>query len=83
MTAGYDLTARKRAVNLTLNEDFVSRAKGIADNLSGVVESLLAEYVAREDRERIEKTQAIRATVATWNRFSAAHGSFSDEHSTL
>ena len=49
MTALYNLAARKRPVNLTLNEDLVNRAKGIADNLSGVVESLLADYVARED----------------------------------
>jgi len=83
MTASYDLTARKRPVNLTLNEDLVNRAKAIADNLSGVVESLLAEYVARDDRERMEKSKAIRATMATWNKFSAEHGSFSDEHSTL
>ena len=47
MTALYNLAARKRPVNLTLNEDLVNRAKGIADNLSGVVESLLADYVAR------------------------------------
>lgn len=83
MTAIYDLAARKRPVNLTLNEDLVRRVKGIADNLSGVVESLLAEYVAREDRLRNEKSQAVRSAVAKWNKFAAEHGSFSDEHSTL
>ena len=83
MTARYDLAARKRPVNLTLNEDLVNRAKGIADNLSGVVESLLADYVAREDQARNEKSQAVRSAVAKWNKFAAEHGSFSDEHSTL
>lgn len=83
MTALYNLAARKRPVNLTLNEDLVKRAKGIADNLSGVVESLLAEYIAREDRARNEKSQAVRSAVAKWNEFAAEHGSFSDEHSTL
>ena len=83
MAVIYNLAARKRPVNLTLNEDLVKRAKGIADNLSGVVESLLADYVAREDRERIEKSQAVRAAVVKWNEFAAEHGSFSDEHSTL
>ena len=83
MTAIYDLAARKRPVNLTLNEDLVKRAKGIADNLSGLVESLLAEYIAREDRTRNEKSQAVRSAVAKWNEFAAEHGSFSDEHSTL
>jgi antitoxin CcdA len=70
-------------VNLTLNEDLVHRAEGIADNLSGVVESLLADYAEREDRARNENSQAIRSAVARWNKFAAEHGSFSDEHSTL
>ncbi len=35
----YDVGARKRPVNLTLNEDLVTRARGLTDNLSGVVES--------------------------------------------
>ncbi len=83
MTALYNPAARKRPVNLTLNEDLVNRAKGIADNLSGVVESLLADYVAREDRARNERSQAVRSAVAQWNKFAAEHGSFSDEHSTL
>jgi antitoxin CcdA len=83
MTVTYDLAARKRPVNLTLNEDLVTRAKGIADNLSAVVESLLADYVEREDRARYEKSQAVRSAVAKWNKFAAEHGSFSDEHSTL
>ena len=83
MTAIYDLAARKRPVNLTLNEDLVNRAKGFADNLSGLVESLLADYVARENRARNEKSQAVRSAVAKWNKFAAEHGSFSDEHSTL
>jgi len=83
MTSLYNLAARKRPVNLTLNEDLVNRAKVIADNLSGVVESLLADYVAREDQARIEKSQAVRSAVAKWNKFAAEHGSFSDEHSTL
>jgi hypothetical protein len=29
MKSGYDATARKRPVNLTLNEDLVNQAKGL------------------------------------------------------
>ena len=83
MKSVYDRDARKRPVNLTLNEDLVSRAKGITDNLSGVVESLLADYVAHELGERVAKSKAVAATVAAWNEFADEHGSFSDEHSTL
>ena len=42
--------SRKRPVNLTLSEDLVSQAKAMTDNLSGVVESLLSEFVERERR---------------------------------
>lgn len=83
MKPAYGLNARKRPVNLTLNEDLVIRAKGIADNLSGVVESLLAEFVANEQSERIAKSEAIRAAVSAWNEFATEHGSFADEYSTL
>jgi post-segregation antitoxin (ccd killing protein) len=83
MKAAYDRDARKRPVNLMLNVDLVSRAKSIADNLSGVVESLLADYVAREQGERLAKSKAVVATVATWNEFADEHDSFADEHSTL
>ncbi len=83
MAAGYDVNARKRAVNLTLNEDLVNRVRDIADNLSGVVESLLAGYVGQAERERQARVQAIESAVDAWNRFTADHGSFADEHSTL
>jgi antitoxin CcdA len=43
MKSGYNLAARKRPVNLTLNEDLVQQAKGMTNNLSGVVESLLSD----------------------------------------
>ncbi len=49
--------ARKRAVNLTLNEDLVSQAKGMTGNLSGVVEQLLADYVVKQHNARQEKLQ--------------------------
>jgi post-segregation antitoxin (ccd killing protein) len=83
MKPSYDVSARKRPVNLTLNEDLVSRAKGIAGNLSAVVESLLADYVAKEQIARVAQPKAVQATVAAWNQFATGHGSFADEHSTL
>lgn len=83
MKTGYNLAARKRPVNLTLNEDLVLQARGITDNLSGVVESLLADFVEHERQQRLDKAKALEATVATWNDFNAKAGSFADEHSTL
>lgn len=83
MTPDFDTTARKRAVNLTLNEDLVSQVKSMTDNLSAVVETLLAEFVNRERRERLQKAKAVEATVAVWNKFNSQSGSIADEYSSL
>lgn len=83
MKAGYNLEARKRPVNLTLNEDLVQQAKGVTDNLSGVVESLLSDFVAKEQKQRLDKAKSIQSTIATWNDFNVRLGSFSDEYSSL
>ena len=83
MKAGYNLTARKRPVNLTLNEDLVPQARAITGNLSAVVESLLADFVEHERQQRLAKARTLEATVATWNEFNRRSGAFADEHSTL
>jgi antitoxin CcdA len=75
--------ARKRAVNLTLNEDLVSQAKGMTGNLSGVVEQLLADYVLKQNNMRQEKFQNAELAAQGWNAFNEQSGSFADEYSTL
>jgi antitoxin CcdA len=79
----YDVNARKRAVNLTLNEDLVAQARNMTGNLSGVIELLLAGFVAEEKQRRAAEAQLVKATVGIWNRFADEHGSFADTHSTL
>ncbi len=74
---------RKRRVNLTLNEALVVRARELTDNLSGVVESLLSDFVESERAKRTAHANAVGATIATWNKFNDKFGSFADEHSTL
>jgi post-segregation antitoxin (ccd killing protein) len=81
--ARYNVSANKRPVNLTLNEDLVAPARTVADNLSAAVEALLANYVPEEQERRAAQTDVVRETVATWNRFADEQGSFADEHSTL
>lgn len=76
-------TVRKRPVNLTLSEDLVEEAKGITDNLSGVVEALLAGFVSQERERRSGVAEEARATAALWNDFEERNGSFADAHSTL
>jgi antitoxin CcdA len=83
MKSDYDVGARKRPVNLTLNEDLVLQAKGLTDNLSQVVESLLSGYLARARDERLAKHKAVESTVKLWNDFNSKSGSISDEYSSL
>jgi antitoxin CcdA len=75
--------ARKRPVNLTLNENLVSQAKGMTTNLSGVVEQLLADYVAKQRNLRLEKAHKAGKAAQAWNAFNEKFGSFADDHSTL
>ncbi len=74
---------RKRAVNLTLNENLVAQAKGMTSNLSNVVEQLLADYVAQQHAARLEKLQNADLAAQGWNDFNERSGAFADEHSTL
>jgi antitoxin CcdA len=83
MKLSYNADARKRAVNLTLNEDLLAHVREVTENLSSVVESLLAEYLAKERQRRAVQSKIVESTVALWNQFGEENGSFADDHSTL
>lgn len=83
MKAPYNVDARKRAVNLTLNEDLLALVREVTPNVSSVVESLLAEYLLRERQRRAAQAKVVESTVAMWNQFADDNGSFADDHSTL
>jgi antitoxin CcdA len=79
----HDISARKRPVNLTLNEDLVARARALTDNLSGVVEQLLVDYVERSGQDKDERARAVADTVVTWNEHGAKFGSIADDYSPV
>jgi antitoxin CcdA len=83
MKAFYDTSARKRAVNLTLNEDLVAQARSVTANLSSVVEALLADFLAREKQKRSDAIETAKQTCAMWNRVYEKHGSPADEYVDL
>lgn len=83
MTTTQSSPALKRPVNLTLNEDLVLQARSLTNNLSAVVESLLTDYVARHQQERLAKIRQAEATAAAWNAFNERSSAFADEYSTL
>lgn len=83
MESAFDSTARKRPVNLTLNADLVDRVRELTDNLSSVVEKLLADYLEQQRLAQLSRYRVSEATSATWNTFNSEHGSFADEFSSL
>jgi antitoxin CcdA len=50
---GYDTTAAKRPVNLTLNGDLVAQARAAGLNLSALAEEAVAAALARVAREKL------------------------------
>jgi antitoxin CcdA len=81
--SGWEVPMKSKPVKLTLDEDLLSQVKSMTDNLSGVVESLLAEYVAHKRRERPVRSEAVEASVSLWNKFNDERSSFADEYSSL
>lgn len=75
--------ARKRAVNLFLNEDLVTQARSMTDNLSAEVETLLTAYVQQHQQRRNSEAERLRRSAAAWNSYTDRQGSFADEFSTL
>lgn len=76
-------SARKRPVNLTMNEALVTQAKAYTQNLSATVESLLADFVLTQQNLHRNRQSAADACSDDWNAVHAAVGSFADEHATL
>ena len=74
--------ARKRPVNLMLNESLVLQAKTYTNNLSATMEALLAEFVLQQQAQH-GRQQLAYACVADWNAVHASVGSFADEHVSL
>lgn len=77
------LGAKKRPVNLSLNEVLVSEAKRYTDNLSATIEGLMAQFVQAKTLEQVSRQKAADRLAEGWNMVFAKQGSFADEHSTL
>jgi antitoxin CcdA len=80
---GFDRTAPKRPVNMSLNEDLVRRARGLTSNLSETVETLLAHFIEDADAKAAEQERQIAAHVAANEAFVRKHGSLADEFHDL
>lgn len=73
----------KRPFNLRLNDSTVKQARSFTNNLSATVDALLADYVAKQNEQRLARQNQGDAVAEAWNTFHATHASFADEFSTL
>lgn len=80
---GYDRTAPKRAINVSLNDDLVRQARLYTRNLSGTLEDLLDGFVTQERARRRDEDAALDKVVAAFSAFHSDHGLLSDEFSAL
>ena len=80
---GYDRNARKRSVNLSMNENLVHRARSYTKNLSATLETLLGEFLERETQRRRDEDAAIDRVIDGLNAFHHKNGLLSDEFSAL
>ena len=73
----YNPQAPKRAANLSVNGDLLSKAKDLDINLSATLEQALIEALKKKQREQwlAENRKAIDA----YNAHVEAHGVFSDD----
>lgn len=72
----YEETARRKPVNVTVNEDILASAREYKLNLSRILEdSLISELKARWQNDWLNEN---KAAIATYNKRIARHGVFSD-----
>jgi antitoxin CcdA len=76
MQSAYDPQAPKRAANLSVNGDLLSKAKDLHINLSATLEQALAEALKQKQREQWLAEN--RGAIAAYNQHVEKHGVFSD-----
>lgn len=78
---GYDHTAPKRPVNMTINVDLIQRVKAFTSNLSDTVESLLGSFVDAEEARQSDLNRQMEQWADASSEVVARFGSPADEHS--
>jgi antitoxin CcdA len=75
--ANYDLSAPKKATNVSVNSDLLRQAKELGVNVSALVERNLAVFVAELKAQRWEKENA--SAIDAYNASIAKNGVWCDE----
>lgn len=76
MQTVYDLNAAKKATNLSINSDLLSKAREVGINLSSTLEQALAETL--KQRQRALWLTENQAAIQAYNTLVEGNGVFSD-----
>ncbi len=76
MRTAYNPQAPKRAANLSINADLLSKAKELDINLSATLEQALIEVLRK--RKRDQWVAENKAAIEAYNEHVDKHGVFSD-----
>lgn len=76
MSTVFDIQAPKKATNVSINSDLLTRARALKINLSATLEAALAERVRQDQRERWKQENA--ETIAAYNQLVQVHGALGD-----
>ncbi len=77
MTELYDTSAPKKATNLSVNADLLSKSRAMNINLSAALERTLSEELRKQAAARWVEEH--REVIDCYNRGVDEHGSFGDE----
>ena len=73
----YDKAAPRKATNLSVNSDLLTKSRALNINLSATLEKALKEELAK--RRASQWAEENRAAIKSYNQFVEQHGCFGDE----
>ena len=74
----YDETASKKATNLSINSDLLSKARELKINLSATLERALADELRTTERDKWLKSN--KKAIDSLNELAERNGLFSDAY---
>jgi antitoxin CcdA len=73
----YDTTAPRKATNLSVNSDLLTKTRALNINLSATLEQALKEELGK--RKAAQWADENQAAIKNYNEFVEQHGCFGDE----
>lgn len=81
MSQAYNRAAPKKATNLSINSDLLSKARSLKLNLSATLEAALESEIKKTERDQWRETN--KKAIDVSNRLAEKNGLFSSSYRTL